>query len=148
MNILNRFLTGHEKTLVAITWAIFISIGLLQMFRIREGFITNYGADIVCTGLLYYLTRTNKTVLKRVTKTPPTEIQTAVGLLACCFIWEFLQKFNMSGSAFFFTRGTFDPMDLLAYSVTILICYYLDATRIRSEDNKPTENLKRFLNDT
>ncbi len=121
----------HEKTLAYAGWGIFALLGLLQMFKVRGGVITNYGADVIAPIMLYYATRTNKSLFSKIWKQGFNEKQTFLLIWSLCLAWEISQKFDFSGTILAITRGRFDPMDIMAYTLTLLICYYLDKTRIR-----------------
>ncbi len=47
-------------------------------------------------------------------------------LLGACYAWEFRQLHNFEGTPLFFTRGTFDPLDLLSYSLGVAAVYLPD----------------------
>jgi hypothetical protein len=112
-------------------WFIFILVGLLQMFKVKGGIITNYVADIIAPVMLYYSSRKNKTVLSKLFKQGLNEKQAFLLIWILCIAWELLQKFDLSGTPLTITRGTFDLMDILVYTLTLLICYYFDVTRIQ-----------------
>jgi hypothetical protein len=124
--LVQKFLLKYEQYLAATGWFIFASIGLLEMFRIKAGFITNYGADIIAPVMLYYSTRSGKTILSGIFKEGLNEIQAFILIWSLCIIWETLQKFDLSGTPLAITRGTFDPLDIVAYTLTLLACYNLD----------------------
>jgi hypothetical protein len=117
-----NFLIKYEKYLAYLGWLIFATVGLLQMFRVKGGFITNYGADIIAPAMLYYSIRINKTILNRIFKKGLNEIHTFILLWILCVGWETLQRFDLSGTIFFFAKGTFDYFDILAYTLTLLAC--------------------------
>jgi hypothetical protein len=120
------FLSKNEKYLVYFGWTVFVTVGLLQMFRVKAGFITDYGADLIAPVMLYYSTRSGKTILSGIFKKRLNEIQTFILIWSLCIIWETLQKFDLSGTPLVITRGTFDPLDIVAYTLTLLVCYNLD----------------------
>ena len=107
-------------------WCAFVIIGALQMAKVRAGFVTNYGADIVCPALLYVLIRRNRTVLKLLWRSHPTPEFAALILLVACFAWEWSQRYRFEGTVLDIARGRFDPLDLLAYAGAIGAVYAAD----------------------
>ena len=89
--VVQYLLSQHEKYFVFLGWALFILIGLLQIYKIKGGFITNYGADIIAPVMLYYTTRTKKTFLSELKKEGLNEKQTFTLLWFLCAGWEILQ---------------------------------------------------------
>jgi hypothetical protein len=130
--IIQKFLFRYEKPLAYLGWIVFVVVALLQMWKVRGGFITNYGADSIAPLMLYYSARTNKTLLTKLVKRTPSETQTFFTLWFLCVLWEIAQKFDFSGTVLAITRGTFDPWDILTYTLSLLICYYLDSTRFKT----------------
>jgi len=136
-NKLLKFLLKYEKYLAFVGWVIFIEVAFFQMLKVRGGFITNYGADIIAPLMLYYLIRTNRSILVRFLKHTPTTKQTLILILAPCLLWEISQKFDFSDTLLFFTKGTFDGWDIVAYTVTLSICYYIDLNILKFNQNNP-----------
>lgn len=122
--MVQSFLVNYEKKLSVLGWLIFITIALLQIFKVRGGFITNYGADIIAPVMLYYWTRTNRGLFSKLSEKGLNEKQTLILLWALCILWETRQYFDLS-------TGTIDAWDILTYSLTLFICYYLDVTRVK-----------------
>ena len=58
-------LSMYERYLVYFGWVVFGLVGLLQMFEAKAGFVPNYGADIIAPVMLYYSTRSRKTILSK-----------------------------------------------------------------------------------
>jgi hypothetical protein len=131
--VLQKFLFRYEKPLAFLGWTVFVVVALLQMWNMRAGFISNYGADCIAPLMLYYSARTNKTLLSKLFKRTPNELQTFLTLWFLCVLWEISQKFDLSHTILFMTRGTFDPWDILTYTLTLLICFYMDITRIKAK---------------
>jgi hypothetical protein len=103
--------------------AVFVGIGGLQMYRVNAGFLTNYGADLLAPPYLYLMLRGGRMRLSSLT---------ALGVvLGGCFVWEWLQRFDLTGTPLAITRGRFDPFDLLAYSLGLLAVYVLDVRWLR-----------------
>lgn len=92
-------------------------VGALQMFHVRGGFLTNYGADVFGTAWLYAMFRQGTTVLQRGRRFSPEA--TAMFVFLGCAGSELGQKVRV-------VPGRFDPLDLLAFGVTILVCYGID----------------------
>jgi hypothetical protein len=126
IGLVQKILLNYEKYLVSLGWGIFAAIGLLQMFKVKGGFVASYGADIIAPAMLYHSTRSRKTILSKIIKKGPNEIQTFILIWSLCIIWETLQEFDLSGTPLAITRGTFDTRDKLAYTLTLVVCYYLD----------------------
>jgi hypothetical protein len=124
--LVKKFLLNYEQSLVYAGWGIFAAIGLLQMFKVGVGFVTSYGADIITPAILYYSTRSRKTILSKILVTGLNAVQTFLLILSLCIIWEALQNFDFSGTVLAITRGAFDPLDIVAYTLTLLVCYYID----------------------
>jgi hypothetical protein len=96
--------------------ALALGVGALQMFQVRGGFLTNYGADIFGTAWLYAIFRQGKTLYPHRVLTP--EVAATVVFLGCAAS-EFGQQWRV-------VPGTFDLFDLVAYGVTVLACYLVD----------------------
>jgi hypothetical protein len=115
---------GRAATLVG--WGLVALIGALQALRVRAGLLTDYGADLVCPAVLYLAARRRELLFSRALPRPPAPLPTAACILALCYGWELCQRYDLSGTPLFFTRGRFDPFDLLAYTVSIGLCVTLD----------------------
>jgi hypothetical protein len=93
----------------------------LQAQRINGGWLTSYGGDVF--GPLAFWWALRRTMFA----SPKYGAEIAVlTQLVGCFVWEFCQRADLSNTVLFFTEGTFDPFDLVAYSVTLIGCYALD----------------------
>ena len=93
-----------------------LTIGALQMFHVRAGWLTNYGADVFGTAWLYAMFRQGRTVFG----SGQMSASGAAGFVFLgCALSEFAQR-----TAWF--PGTFDPLDLVAFAVTCVACYALD----------------------
>lgn len=103
--------------------AVFVGIGGLQMSRVSAGFLTNYGADLLAPPYLYLALRGGRLRLR------PLTALTAV--LGGCFLWEWLQRYDLAGTPLAITRGRFDPLDLLAYTLGLLVVYVVDIRWLR-----------------
>jgi hypothetical protein len=94
-----------------------LAIGALQTFRIRAGIVTDYGADIFGTAWLYGMFRQGRTVFQRGRglRADTTTLLVFIG----CAVSELGQLVDL-------IPGVFDPLDLLAYGASVLLCYAVD----------------------
>ena len=98
--------------------AIFVGIGGLQMYRVDAGLLTDYGADLFAPPYLYVIVRQGRLRLRSLTALSV--------VLGGCYLWEWMQRYDLAGTPFAITRGRFDPFDLLAYTVGLLVVYGAD----------------------
>ena len=98
--------------------AVYVGIGGLQMYRVNAGFLTNYGADLLAPPYLYLMLRGGRFHLR-----PLAALTTVLG---GCYLWEWMQRYDLSGTPLVITRGSFDPFDLLAYTVGLVVIYIVD----------------------
>jgi hypothetical protein len=98
--------------------AVFVGIGGLQMYRVNAGFLTNYGADLFAPPYLYLMLRGGRFHLR--------SLAAITTVLAGCFLWEWMQRYDLSGTPLAITRGSFDPFDLLAYTVGLVVTFVID----------------------
>ncbi len=103
--------------------AVFVGIGGLQMYRVNAGLLTNYGADLFAPPYLYVMLRNDRLRLRSL-----TALSVVFG---GCFLWEWMQRYDLAGTPFAITRGRFDPFDLLAYTVGLLVVYVADILWLR-----------------
>jgi hypothetical protein len=106
-------------------FAAFIATGLLNMMRVRAGFITNYVADIAVPAYLYIVFRglhepAYRTPLTKYLGRRP-EI-TALVVLGGSIATEICQHYWPKG----LFAGRYDPYDIVAYGVGVGICYVFD----------------------
>lgn len=94
-----------------------LGIGALQMFRVRGGLLTEYGADVFGTAWLYGMFRQGRTVFQRGRGMGAGA--TAAFVFAGCAGSEIAQAFHI-------WPGTFDPLDLAAFALSVAACYLLD----------------------
>lgn len=94
-----------------------LAIGGLQMFHVRGGAITDYGADVIGTAWLYAMVRQGKTIFQR--GTPWGARTTAVFTFAGCTASEIGQRLAI-------VPGVFDPLDIVAFAATVTTCAALD----------------------
>ena len=99
--------------------AVVVGIGGLQMHRVNAGMLTDYGADLLAPPYLYVMFRSFRRLRL-------SSLTTLAVLLGGCFLWEWLQRYDLAGTPLGITHGTFDPFDLLAYIVGLLAIYVVD----------------------
>ena len=84
-----------------------LSIGALQMFRVRGGVVTNYGADPLGTIGLYAMFRQGRALFQR--GRPLSAGGAVVFVFLGCPASEFAQKLH-------WLPGVYDPLDILTYA--------------------------------
>jgi hypothetical protein len=94
-----------------------LAIGALQMFHVRGGFVTNYGADLFGTAWFYAMFRQGRTIFQR--GRPLGAAASASAVFAGCAAFELAQRIDLF-------PGVFDPLDLAAFAGSVLACYALD----------------------
>ena len=94
-----------------------LAVGALQMFHVRGGFVTDYGADLAGTAWIYAMFRQGRTVFQRGRGMTPWA--TAAFVFLGCAASEAGQKIHL-------VPGRFDALDLAAYAVSVSACYALD----------------------
>jgi hypothetical protein len=119
-----------------LAWGAFIGVGALQMGHVHAGFVTNYGADVVCPALLYVLVRRRTMVPFNLLHMRPPPGAAAACILIPCFVWEVLQRYDLSGTPLAFARGHFDPLDLVAYAVGVAVVAIPDFLSMRHAQEK------------
>jgi len=102
--------TRAGRMFYRISMCLALCIGALQMYRVRGGFVTNYGADLLGTVWLYAMTRLGWTIVQRGRATSGGAA--ALIVFAMCTLSEFAQR-----SRFF--PGHYDPYDILAFGVAV-----------------------------
>ncbi len=116
--------------------SVFLLTAALNLCRIRGGFLTNHTADLTVPALLYIVTR----------RYPPSSVRAAPMRLRQFFGYspevaaflifggstatELSQRFWPHG----IFRGTYDPLDLIAYGVSVAIPYVADRLALRHTD--------------
>lgn len=106
-------------------FAAFMATALLNIMRVRAGFITNYVADISVPALLYIVVRGLQQPAYR---TPLTKYLgrrpaiTALVILGGSIATEISQRYWPKG----LFAGRYDPYDIVAYGVGVGICYVFD----------------------
>jgi len=114
--------------------AVFVGIGGLQMYRVNAGVLTNYGADLFAPPYLYVMLRDGRLRLRSLTALSM--------VLGGCYLWESMQRYDLAGTPFAITRGSFDPFDLLAYTVGLTGIYVADVLWLRRRGILPSERAR------
>jgi hypothetical protein len=96
-------------------------IGWLQTTGISGGWLTSYGGDIFGPAVFWWGFR--RTMFAKTRR--GAEIA-ALFVLVACFVWEFCQRYDLSGTPLSITQGTYDPLDLVCYALTIGVCYAVE----------------------
>ena len=94
-----------------------LAIGALQTFHVRAGILTNYGADVFGTAWLYGMFRQGRTIFGR--GRAMSAAATAAFVFIGCAVSEFAQALDP-------VSGVFDPLDLLAFALSVVACYVID----------------------
>jgi uncharacterized membrane protein len=94
-----------------------LCVGGLQMFRVRGGLLTDYGADLLGTIWLYAMFRQGRTLLLR--NRPLSAGGAMVSVFAGCTVSEFAQKLH-------WLPGVYDPVDILTYGLAVTAAYVCD----------------------
>lgn len=97
---------------------VFVGIGGLQMYDVDAGVLTSYGADLLAPPYLYVMFRRGRLHLG-----PSAAL---IGVFGGCALWEWAQRYDFSGTPLAITRGTFDPLDLVAYAAGLIVCHIID----------------------
>jgi hypothetical protein len=119
--------TFHVVVLIAA-----LAIAALQMFRVRGGWFTDYGADVFGTAWLYSMVREGRTVFSR-RVAPAGRTAWIIGI--ACGLSEIGQRAG-------FVPGVFDPLDLAAFAATVAACYALDRRIPLADDDLPVNHLR------
>lgn len=116
-----------------VLWACLLLTAGLNLAAVRGGFLTSHLADLTVPALLYVVARRYP---PDVAGRPQLRIRLLLGASperAVTFVFfasaatEVSQRFWPHGPF----RGTFDPLDLLAYAVSVLACYAADRWNLR-----------------
>ena len=116
--------TKSTWVLSSIAILTFVGIGGLQMYRVRAGWVTSYGADVLLPALLYFWLRQGKTLIWHL---PLGRRPSFFLVLAGCFAWEWSQAYDFTGTPLVVASGTFDPADFAAYLIGLVAAVTVDA---------------------
>jgi hypothetical protein len=98
--------------------AVFVGIGGLQMYGVNAGVLTSYGADLLAPPWSYLMFRSGRWRLR--------PVRALLVVFGGCLVWEWAQRYDLSGTPLAITRGTFDWLDILAYATGLLVCFAAD----------------------
>ncbi len=98
--------------------AVFVGIGGMQMYGVNAGVLTSYGADLFAPPWIYLMARMGRAKM--------SQWRALIVVFVGCVVWEWAQLFDFSGTPLAITRGTFDPLDILAYAVGLSACFAVD----------------------
>ena len=109
--------TRAGRRFYAASIATALVVGGLEMYRVRGGLLTDYGADLFGTAWLYAMTRLGRTILQR----GRMMAAAPAGLLifAVCTASELGQRLGL-------VPGRYDPWDIVTYALAILLCWGVD----------------------
>jgi hypothetical protein len=113
---------------------VFVGIGGLQMYHVDAGLLTDYGADLLAPPWMYLSLRGRPRRASRLKRVLGLwrPLRRLIFVLAGCFVWEWLQRYDFSGTPLAITRGRFDPFDLLAYTLGLVVTYVAEVRMCRS----------------
>jgi|WetSurMetagenome_2_1015567.scaffolds.fasta_scaffold00356_25 hypothetical protein len=130
-------MNNYWKAFSYILLACWVSGAILFMMRIKGGFITNYLSDITFPAWFYIQIRRPSAKDRKIPKVlifgdwfGISPERALISILLVGVITEFKTLFWPTG----IISGTFDPFDILSYSIGLLICYYFDKKE-RHADN-------------
>ena len=108
-----------------------ITTAALSMWRLRGGFVTNYGNDLLFPPYCYIFFRglspwklKEKLLLRRFGRSPGFA---AVSIFLVGLGSEMVQGLWPQK----FITGTFDPWDIAAYALGLGVCYVIDSSQLR-----------------
>jgi len=123
-------LSQSEQTFLRwLTWIGFVPAMfsvILQMNSVHGGFLTNYLADLAGPIWCYGTIRQKKTLFKKVLSKVSTPGFAAIFVFLVGTSWEVCQAIDFSGTPLGITRGRFDPLDIVAFAVSLAACYAAD----------------------
>lgn len=104
----------------------FVGIGGMQMYQVNGGVVTSYGADLLAPPILYFSFREGYRIPRttRVWRLDP--LASLLTVFIGCAVWEWSQRYDFGGTPLALAAGRFDPLDLLAYALGLLISYAVD----------------------
>jgi hypothetical protein len=94
-----------------------LAVGALQMYRVRGGVVTDYGADVFGTAWVYATIRLGRSVIQRGRTTSAERAASVVFVL--CVLWELGQRAHLA-------PGRYDPYDIVTYAATAVACWLID----------------------
>lgn len=112
---------NNEKILIGLLFSTTFLIAFFQVSKLNLGIITSYGADVFAPMLLYYLIRRNIGSIAILFNRPVSAKQAYLIIFGACLAWEMKQYINPE-------TGIFDFFDILAYGLSLTICYIFDTS--------------------
>ncbi len=105
-----------------LTW---LTCAILGMNHIRAGLLTSYGADLTQPAWLYIVARSldNPARTGWLRRTVGRSSEVAAGAL---FFGASVTELSQLMWPHGWFRGVFDPLDILAYGVGLLVCYLVE----------------------
>lgn len=120
----------------------FLVTAALNMLHIRAGFLTNRAADVAVPAWLYLIARglhdphgRVRLIQRLIGRTPELA---ALSLFVASTLTEVSQYFWPHG----IFRGTFDPLDILAYALGLAVCYAAERLSTRTPEPVRVANSK------
>ncbi|MBN2001007.1 hypothetical protein JW935_25910 [candidate division KSB1 bacterium] len=121
---------ASQRTWKVIYWALmaaFLLAATLNMLRVRAGVLTSYLADLTVPALLYVISRglargkpsSRHHLMRWIGRTPRRAAAVFFLASAATEVSQILWPRGLFA-------GRFDPWDIVAYGVGLLICYSLD----------------------
>ena len=117
---------SYRIALNALALVAFVGIGGMQMYEVDGGLVTSYGADLLAPPILYFSFREGYRIPRSGLIWRLSPLASLLTVLGGCAAWEWSQRFDLSGTPLVITAGVFDPVDLLAYTLGLLVCYSVD----------------------
>lgn len=111
--------------------AVFVGIGGLQMYHVRAGALTSYGADLLAPPWMYMMFRMGRWKLG--------PVSALLVVFLGCLAWELAQRHDFSGTPLAITRGTFDPLDIAAYAAGLVVTFVIDLVWLRPRHLVPNK---------
>jgi len=94
-----------------------LAVGALQMYHVRGGLLTDYGADAFGAAWVYASVRLGGTIIQRGRAAGAARSALIVFLL--CLAWEAGQRMHL-------VPGRYDPYDIVTYAISVMACWGID----------------------
>jgi hypothetical protein len=92
-------------------------VGALQMYHVRGGILTDYGADAFGAAWVYASVRLGGTIIQR--GRAAGAARSACMVFVLCLAWEIGQRAHL-------VPGRYDPYDIVTYAVSVVACWGID----------------------
>ncbi len=129
----------RKKTWTILYWILLIcwvTGAALSMARVKGGFLTNYLSDLTFPAWFYIVIRglsTKDDILPKLLVFKDwfgvTPQRALISILVVGIISEFKTFYWPAGVL----AGTFDYLDIVAYALGLLVCYYFDLRQVRQD---------------